>query len=90
MKTERVHPENELAPGWLIFCPGCGLYHVISDRFYFNDKPDRPSWMPPVVLRSGVGADATVCSFIVTNGQIKYAADSTHAMRGKTAELPDL
>jgi hypothetical protein len=30
------------------------------------------------------------CHYVVTNGQVAYCGDCTHAMAGKTIEMPDL
>lgn len=68
----------------------------------FDMNLDRPTFSPSINLRTGIYADANwippnqqehwsvICHSFVREGRIEYCGDSTHSMRGKTVELPDL
>jgi hypothetical protein len=90
--------------GYVLFwCPGCDGAHglrVSTDpnpgpRWGFNGDYDRPTFTPSVLVRYD-GADAgrdgappAVCHSFVTDGQIQFLGDCTHALAGQTVPLPD-
>jgi hypothetical protein len=61
-------------------------------RWSFNGDGDRPSFTPSMNIGVGPFPDGRIerCHYFVTDGQIQYCADSTHAMAGQTVELPDI
>lgn len=89
--------------GYLLFwCPGCDGAHglrVSTDpapgpRWGFNGDYDRPTFTPSVLVRydgADVGmpdAPPAVCHSFVTDGQIQFLGDCTHALAGQTVPLP--
>jgi hypothetical protein len=100
---QKLHTvENE--PGMLVFqCPACGNCHFTlvegatrkGPRWTWNGSTDRPTFQPSIKV-SGVKSafqpfdpTPTVCHFWVKDGHIEYCGDSTHALAGKTVEIPD-
>ena len=71
-------------------CPGCGGEHTFnagagSPHWDFNGSLSLPTFHPSMRVRS-----SDVCHFFVTDGQIQFVGDSTHALSGKTVMLPEL
>ena len=67
----------------------------------YNGDPDRPTFKPSVkityngkdagqVREDGRCAPPSICHLFVTDGQIQFLGDCTHALAGQTVELPDL
>jgi len=93
----KVQPDDgkrrvqELTPGYFSFaCPGYGSLHSYrvgqgEPNWTFNGSLSRPSFYPSMIVRG-----AGVCHFFVTNGEIQFVGDSTHALSGKTVELPEI
>lgn len=84
------------------WCPGCGECHFTPvDAAYYaaagrvgpvwswNGSVDLPTLGPSVKLSWG-REEAHVCHYVVENGRIAYQLDSTHALAGKTLDLPEL
>ncbi|KQP36709.1 DUF6527 family protein [Methylobacterium sp. Leaf100] len=87
----------------MFWCPGCNGAHGLrvstdaspGSRWGFNGDYDRPTFTPSVLVRYD-GADAgqdgappAVCHAFVTDGQIQFLGDCTHALAGQTVPLPD-
>lgn len=86
--------------GALIFrCPGCARPHRVNvgdgpgPRWGWNGNAERPTFTPSVLVRYD-GADAgrdgappAVCHSFVTDGNIQFLADCTHALAGQTMPL---
>lgn len=82
----------------LFWCPGCDGAHAVNvgpGGWGFNGNDERPTFTPSVLVRYD-GADAgkdgappAVCHSFVTNGQIQFLGDCTHALAGQTVPLPD-
>ena len=91
----------EVSSGSIIFkCPGCRLYHELRIR---TDPPQAPSWewngsldkpviTPSILARGSDWENRTCHSFVGCNGaqpgEIRFLADSTHALAGQTVPLP--
>lgn len=86
--------------GWLIFCPACAMGHKFDKgRWTFNGNLDRPTFAPSMLVRMGPrtgsdglalpGAKDQVCHSFVRDGRIEFLGDCTHAMAGRTVDLPD-
>jgi hypothetical protein len=83
--------------GFSFHCPGCGCAHYIqvnpkySPCWQFNNDWDKPTVKPSIRVKSGYvnGVPTTLCHSFVTDGFIRYLDDCTHALAGKTVELPD-
>jgi len=75
------------AGGSLLFhCPGCGNTHAVRLRppgqWTWNGNAELPSVQPSVNV---VGR----CHATIRNGRISFTPnDTTHALRGKTVDLP--
>lgn len=87
------------------WCPGCNSGHEIDTeepnasgaKWSFNGDHDRPTFSPSINIRWGnkvPGHESFTrggaCHYFVTDGQIVFCADSTHAFAGQTVVLPDL
>ena len=83
----------------MFWCPGCDKAHMIrhgegpGPRWGWNGNADRPTFTPSVLVRYD-GADAgrdgappAVCHSFVTDGNIQFLADCTHALAGQTVPL---
>jgi hypothetical protein len=75
-------------------CPGCDMMHIIpvtGERGWgFNHDLEKPTFTPSILARTPQGSKPTiVCHSFVRNGKIEFLNDCTHAMAGKTIELPD-
>ena len=86
VKTKYAMTAEGKRDGWLIKCPACGFEHHFDSRWNWNESFDKPSFMPPL----HVLLDPGVCHFQVLTGTIIFERDCTHAMAGKTVELPDI
>lgn len=78
----------------MIKCPGCNENHVLDERWTFVNAPDleRPTFLPSLLVRWQFGNDRApkVCHSFITNGQIQFLGDCTHALAGQTVDLPEL
>lgn len=86
--------------GLMFRCPGCGCAHRVQygdgpgPRWSWNGDEIRPTFTPSVLVTyngadAGVdGAPPAVCHSFVTNGQIAFLADCSHALAGQTVPLP--
>lgn len=85
----------------MFWCPGCQGAHQVGvgagpgPRWGYNGNPDAPTFTPSVLV-TYAGADAgkdgappEICHSFVTDGRIQFLSDCTHALAGKTVELPD-
>jgi Family of unknown function (DUF6527) len=71
-------------------CLGCGFVHHVRTAgnapvWEWNGDTERPTVSPSILVRTR----DTVCHSFIENGQIRYLDDCTHALAGKTIELPD-
>lgn len=77
MKIRRIQE------GFLHWCPGCDEAHIVEvPRWTWNNDTERPTVMPSVNMPGR-------CHYVLTNGVINFCADCSHALKGKSAELPD-
>ncbi len=83
------------------WCPGCDRAHVVQvgdgrgPRWCWTGGAERPTFRPSVLVRYD-GADAgqdgappAVCHSFITDGQIQFLTDCTHALAGQTVPLPE-
>ena len=84
-------------------CPGCGSMHVINtdatDRpaWGFNGNYDAPTFTPSILAWRDANPDAIDgfeeyrkpyrCHSFVTDGNIQFLGDCTHALAGQTVPL---
>jgi hypothetical protein len=64
-------------------CPGCGYAHQVDSTWAFNG-----SLILPTIRPSILACGAERCHSFVTNGEIQFLADSTHALAGQAVALP--
>ena len=86
--------------GYMLECPGCGGCHVIyteqqndlGARWNFDGNMEAPTFSPSIRVRWTEGPEHVqkVCHFFVRAGKIEFCGDSTHALAGKTVELPEM
>lgn len=74
---------------WLFRCPGCGCAHGINGGWTFNGDVMKPTISPSILVNGLPGGppDAPRCHSFVTDGRIKFLADSTHKLAGQTVDL---
>lgn len=91
---------------YLIECPACGHGHMFDSRWTFNGDFDKPTFRASMLSKfrhpKGYSNDNPapkgwvgeyvyeVCHSFVTDGMIQFLGDCTHAMAGKTVELPNV
>lgn len=90
---------NRDSRGVLLFdCPGCGLLHVVYPqgcesenpaRWTWNGSLDAPTLAPSISVRWEQSGEHCHCHSFITNGQIRFCDDSTHALAGQTVEIPE-
>jgi hypothetical protein len=85
--------------GLMFWCPGCDGPHMIQHgagpgpRWGWNGNAERPTFTPSVLVRydgadAGIGeAPPAVCHSFVTDGNIQFLHDCTHALAGQTVPL---
>lgn len=95
---------HEDRAGLIFFCPGCDSPHSIltegEGAWGFNGNLEKPTFTPSVLVTYPANPDATEehkewraerrCHSFVTDGQIAFLGDCTHALAGQTVALPEL
>lgn len=77
---------------WIFTCPGCNAQHQVDcspKRWVFSGTPDRPNLWPSIMLKPAT-SKVEVCHSIVKGGKIEFQPDCTHALKGKTVDLPEI
>lgn len=89
---------------WKFWCPGCDSAHVVNDSWQVDVEiatisPSVLVHSRQKLISEDLSGDALTapenvtatprCHSFVTNGQIQYLGDSTHALAGQTVEVPD-
>ena len=81
-----INDENEVI-GYLVTSPATGRTHCLSvEKHQFNGNFDAPSFTGEVVCEDGGIKDR----FVVRDGKIIYATDSSHEMHGMTVLMTDV
>lgn len=102
-KLHRISSHDGTHFGYMLQCPGCDLiegasnHHAVNTekekepRWGFNGDTEKPTFTPSVRVRWNQGDPPVehVCHFNVTDGNIMFHEDSTHALAGKTVPLPE-
>lgn len=90
-KFRRIESESgtDGAEEYAFFCPGCECGHWVRVRgpqpvWQWNERPAAPTISPSLLVRGEF-----VCHSFITDGRIQFLPDSTHALSGKTVEIPD-
>lgn len=76
-------------------CPGCGTAHAVPvtgpKAWGFNGDDARPTFSPSILVNRGrLNPSVPQCHFYVENGRIRFLADCSHALAGKTVDLPEI
>lgn len=60
-------------------------------RWGWNGCVNKPTFTPSILVRRNYGEDQhpEVCHSFVTDGQIQFLGDCTHAMAGQTVPIPE-
>ncbi len=82
-KLERVSAHGRHY-GWMFWCPGCGIYHVLDDRWQFDGDEESPTFFPSLVTRG-----EKRCHLFLRAGQIQYLDDCDHDLAGQTVPLAE-
>lgn len=70
-------------------CPGCDEVHGIDPtKWTFNGDAERPTISPSILCTWGQSKPGRCHSF-VRDGRIEFLSDCTHALAGKTVDLPE-
>lgn len=97
MRLKNIAKSNPYGPDYRFYCPGCKTYHVIRTTgtpplWTFDGDLDEPT-VGGSVLTNPHGRyhnpAVPVCHLFIRHGMIQYLSDCTHALAGKTVELPD-
>lgn len=83
---------NKESYGWRINCPACNEIHVVNKTWSFNGDYDKPTLSPSLLVTAPYKGDVEnyTCHSFVTDGQIQYLSDCSHAMAGMTVDLPEV
>lgn len=104
MKLVRLDKEYWPRGGYGHWCPGCNSGHEIDTeqsnssgaKWSFDGDMERPTFSPSINMRWGKYVDPKyergggVCHYFIRAGRIEFCGDSTHALAGKTVDLPDI
>jgi len=83
-------------------CPGCAEHHYLpvtgQRKWGFNGDLVKPTLTPSILCRYHAFNETTdaydklesVCHSFVTDGQIQFLGDCSHALKGQTVPLPEL
>lgn len=105
MRIKEAFPDKPEYSDMLMFlCPACRCNHFVSVgprsywdiRWQFNGDYDKPTVNPSVLVTVDIPADVKVepnvrrCHSFIRDGKIQFLSDCTHALAGKTIDLPEL
>lgn len=92
MKLHRLHNSQGLALGYMFYCPGCDIPHSVyvdkpspsnGCQWSFNGDMEKPTFSPSFLIPGQ-------CHCYITNGRIQFLSDCTHALAGRTVDIPDM
>ncbi len=79
------------------WCPGCDDLHQVDDKWTISGTDEAPTIRASVLVTlvfsdyaHSRGIADIRCHSFVTDGQIAFLADCTHAMAGQTVPLAEL
>ncbi len=101
MRIKHVVSHGGTHYGYRFHCPGCDDEHVITTKPHpngwdFDGNEQAPTFSPSILVypakhwKDGQAVDTPRCHSFVRAGRIEFLNDSTHALAGRTVELPDL
>lgn len=80
-------------------CPGCNQEHsipVTTDEkeeraWLWNRDANKPTIVPSLLVNvEGRNPTSPICHSFITDGEIRFLNDCTHAMAGQTVEIPEI
>ena len=87
----------------MVECPACGYGHLFrtvpgkngEPVWTFNGDRDKPTFAPSMLVNAGLKAkypdgNIILCHSFVREGRIEFLSDCSHALAGKTVELPEI
>lgn len=99
-------PEGYTANGLAHWCPACREMHQYAldgpnssgARWTWDGNVERPTFNPSMNIRTNPVGDphyqwqamSSTCHYFLHNGQIQYLSDCTHALAGRTIDMPEL
>jgi len=96
--VNRVSPKTSddgTIVGYVFHCPGCEHGHIYYTSgpvtWFFNGDLERPTFTPSLLNTCENHPDPKQrrCHLHVTNGEIVFCTDCSHAYAGKTVPMPD-
>ncbi len=81
---------------WAFWCAGCERHHSLpvnhsnpAHNWTMSGPPEAPTFRPSLLCRWTEGEEQKpkVCHSFVTDGQIQYLSDCTHALAGQTLKV---
>jgi hypothetical protein len=72
------------------WCPGCDDLHQVDDLLWTVTGEDALTISPSVLVVYGNHLGAKSCHSFVTDGQIRFLDDCSHALRNQTLPLPEM
>ena len=105
-KLVKLDPAYWPNGGYGHWCPGCDAGHEINvekpnysgAKWSFDGNALRPTFAPSINIRVNMpdmngyqpGISSRVCHYFIKAGMIEFLGDCTHALKGKTVEMPDV
>lgn len=76
----------------MFFCPGCQCGHYVNTKgnhpvWGWNGSMDKPTFTPSILVTYDGADKQTRCHSFVTDGNIQFLSDCSHALAGKTVPL---
>lgn len=85
---------SESEPGtqrYVFFCPGCSGYHFFRTPEWVLKGNEEAPTVTPSILTTFVKEEKEVkCHLYIVAGEIKYQADSWHAMRNQVVPMVEV
>lgn len=89
---------HEIEPEYVAWhCPGCEGGHGVpvnghksGKGWQWNGSLDLPTLAPSVLVNvGGANPTAPICHTFIRDGKIQFLGDCTHALAGKTVDVPE-
>lgn len=96
-----VKIKTTLSDAKIFFCTGCKNTHSMRVQinpqtphpcWSFNGNHEQPTFKPSILVTCDFPVEyggRQICHSFVTDGKIEFLGDCTHALKGKTVEIPD-
>lgn len=75
--------------GIWFWCEGCDHAHQFGTSWNITGTDDKPTVSPSILVTYN-GEPPSRCHSFIREGRIEYLSDCTHALAGKTVDLPDV